>query len=1456
MTSRVSKLQNKKAIATLGRWIERTGPDFTPESLPERIPTMGPVEITNLDNPRYLQREGIPLEWVGAGSADLGLTGIATEAMTAKVLQHGHGPQGQALRTEDAADDNQGRVLAYSAVYSAPKSISLLIAADNQRVREAAHQALRAASEAYLSALEQQVTVRRGKAGVRSERIKGLVAVRAIHQTSSTGDPHIHTHWMILSSAPSEADGAWRALDGRAFFQAQKLAEARANRVLRNSLSASLGIHDWMLHEAGSAPFWEIAELLDADGALSRARKNMQQIADHLDVPFALRSRKMDTRLWRQHREQKQEFAEKMEHALDEALHQGGDKASAIRRLWQDHLADAGLLNALRSIQPGPRAHSAPASMDFSDLSHKSRPTTDALHQARTALQPENLANLKIQCQAAHARITRFDHIRAALPLGGNSAKAKLAEAQKLDKELRDLQAQQAVLDTEQVFQAADNLLDDLTQELGTFTPSDIAARLIVTQDMDLSGSQQATSHLLRYWVRSGQIHLRAGCNLDVICHVLENHGFSPVTADRHMATRTQALIPDARLRAERALAEQAKTLSERGRNRIIIPIPPTFTAEQAHTAAVLAQGRALTVTSGVAGSGKSYLAKPIVQAARHQGFTVRVIARNRALAEALKAETGADAVDVFATFDPTKAPPRKVLYIVDESGLADAEDLKAVLQAVENHKNAQAWLIGDRAQSQPIDRRAAFAVVEQAVVPEAYTTLRTSYRCRAWEAEHDVLRQVADVPALVESVQQAGRLIRDGNDEEDRRARIAGLAEQYRAQGEDVLILSRSNAEAGAIAEYVQAHRGITIHPATALRYEQQTGVGDIVRTRLNDRQRGIRNGDVWTVSQVTEDGSLWLSAVKNPRRKVRVDKGYTEQAVELAYAATADAAQGVTVDRAILDVSGMGKSLLYSAATRGRQAPVYAGDLETALHRDDVTATMRELLGPEREALTRKTEKIQEQPLRGSRPSLSRMLVEAEFAEAKRGYLQPELQRYDAALSHRLKRYETRIEELIAHYETQLLPEDKDLEKERWRELGFDIPSGEEDDWWRIAKHPEPFALRDTLSRLRAAYEPLAKRQNAQEALEQAALETERAQHRGILTKSDAIEQVNIARQRAEEAGLPVAIIKVALSRAHLRAQQRMKQERQAQQERQERQAQQEREKQAQREREAAEQIRALTVDIWQKGGWEEDRHRPVFEAAGFVPTGENNIYRHPLESAAIVAEAKDAFFRALDETLKAREQLQQQAEQQRIEQVVQNIQTLRAQIYQNGYDEQSLLDAGFYGNSNRQWTHHDANDSKVAEAAKQLFALVEQVHLDEAAVHMAITRMQALDGANPADHSAEMGCGRLVCQAGHWQLQGDPNYLSAPRNDLIQAYDQAKQRYDALTELRNAILNQNRAPSRNAALSAVKDAMEKAFKAKVSKNTIEQVVYETQATVEKNRPTPPPPPPPSSWRPRGPR
>jgi len=407
-------------------------------------------------------------------------------------------------------------------------------------------------------------------------------------------------------------------------------------------------------------------------------------------------------------------------------------------------------------------------------------------------------------------------------------------------------------------------------------------------------------------------------------------------------------------------------------------------------------------------------------------------------------------------------------------------------------------------------------------------------------------------------------------------------------------------------------------------------------------------------------------------------------------------------------------------------------------------------------------------------------------------------------------------------------MLPDATDVEKARWQKVGYRVPSGQADRWWRVAEHPESDGLCLELEHLRATYTPLAARRSAQLALEHTVFDTGLAVRRGNMQEPEAIVQIDNAIQRAAAAGLPDDVIDATAQSMALKVPEVIKREQAA--------------AQAQAQRDAVLKIRALTADIQQMGGWQEERHRADFWAAGFMRDPATDTWHHPLaETSKEVADAQDALFRVLEKTLKAREA----AEQQRITQILKDIHAAGKQIYHAGYDEQYLLNAGFYGNSDSQWTHHDANDSKVAEAANHLLALVEQVHRDESAIHGAIKHMRGLDGANPADHAAEMVRGKLVWQAGHWQLQGDPNYLSARRNDLIQAYNQAKQRYDALTELRNAVLNQNYAPSREAALSAVEDAVKKAFVAQVSEDTIKKVVYETQAMVEMNRPKSPEPP-----------
>ena len=80
------------------------------------------------------------------------------------------------------------------------------------------------------------------------------------------------------------------------------------------------------------------------------------------------------------------------------------------------------------------------------------------------------------------------------------------------------------------------------------------------------------------------------------------------------------------------------------------------------------------------------------------------------------------------------------------------------------------------------------------------------------------------------------------------------------------------------------------------------------------------MRNGDLFTVTDVAADGSLTVRATD--QSLVQLEADYTAKHVQLGYAATVHRSQGVTVDtaHAVLDAS-VDRSLAYVAMTRGRQ-------------------------------------------------------------------------------------------------------------------------------------------------------------------------------------------------------------------------------------------------------------------------------------------------------------------------------------------------------------------------------------------------------------------------------------------------------------------------------------------------------------------------------------------------------
>jgi conjugative relaxase-like TrwC/TraI family protein len=244
----------------------------------------------------YAGRGESPGVWVGRGAAEFELEGVVEDSQLGRLIAGQHPLTSAQLRshapkkrtTVERIDPSTGEpyleertlspVAGYDLVFSPPKSVSLLHALGDERVRHAVNQAHLAAWQAALFYLEERACVtRRGKNGVIRERGAGFVAAAYQHRTSRAQDPHLHTH-VIVANMTRSPDGEWRALDGRPILEHYRLAAGYLYQSqLRFELSRSLGV-EWRPPESGMA---EIAGVPDeVVKAFSRRRA---QVLDYLE---------------------------------------------------------------------------------------------------------------------------------------------------------------------------------------------------------------------------------------------------------------------------------------------------------------------------------------------------------------------------------------------------------------------------------------------------------------------------------------------------------------------------------------------------------------------------------------------------------------------------------------------------------------------------------------------------------------------------------------------------------------------------------------------------------------------------------------------------------------------------------------------------------------------------------------------------------------------------------------------------------------------------------------------------------------------------------------------------------------------------------------------------------------------------------------------------------------------
>jgi conjugative relaxase-like TrwC/TraI family protein len=187
----------------------------------------------------YSGRGEAPGSWTGRGAEALGLRG-RVEGSQFSALMRGVDPcDADGGRLRDSGRDP--RVVAFDLTFSAPKSVSVEYATQDDATRGAlvgAHEAAVAAALGYVE--DEAVRVRRGHAGAQVLPGGGVVAGAYRHRMSRALDPQLHTH-VVCANVAQGPDGRWTALHAAPLYRHAKTAGYLYQAHLRAEVRDRLG---------------------------------------------------------------------------------------------------------------------------------------------------------------------------------------------------------------------------------------------------------------------------------------------------------------------------------------------------------------------------------------------------------------------------------------------------------------------------------------------------------------------------------------------------------------------------------------------------------------------------------------------------------------------------------------------------------------------------------------------------------------------------------------------------------------------------------------------------------------------------------------------------------------------------------------------------------------------------------------------------------------------------------------------------------------------------------------------------------------------------------------------------------------------------------------------------------------------------------------------------------------
>lgn len=792
---------------------------------------------------------------------------------------------------------NTKAVAGFDLTFTPVKSVSALWAVAPREISqeiEAAHDAAIAAALEYLE--EHACFTRLGNGGVAQVDANGLIAAAFTHRDSRAGDPNLHTHVAIsnkVSTTLPDGTTKWLALDGAALYRNNVPASEVYNTALEAQLRERIGV-DFAERASGDRSKRPVREIVGLDTRLAErwSSRNAAIVvrtaelarefqAEHHREPTAIEAIRLAQRATLETRQAKHE-------PRSHAEQRGGWRAEAI-----DVLGSPKALSKMVAEVTGKKR--TRASVDIDDprwIDYTAAEVVEVVSRARSRYQRHNI------------RAEAIRQVRTANPPADR---------------ITDLV--EAITDRACSTDLAVTLGDELSDDVA----ADLAPEVMRRRD----GRDVHTRHEATLFTTTAVLDAEAR----IVALAQRNDGIA--VADEHV---------------EMALLESAANGRELN------------AGQRSLVRAMATSGAKLQLALAPAGTGKTTAMTALTRSWQNAGGHVVGFAPTAAAAAVLRqdilttTDTLAKFVDITKRLrngDPVSVPEwytnigPDTLVIVDEAGMTGTLDLDDAVTALAE-RGATVRLIGDDQQLASVASGGVLRDIHDRV---GALTLSQVVRFR------DKATGAAEGAASL--------ALRDGDDAaigfyiDHSRLHVGSIAtvtdDAYsawsadRAAGKDALLLAPTRELVAELNTRARTDRlaatDAKIGREAVLADALRASVGDIVRTRSNDRRNPlsqtdwVRNGDRWTVEKVGRDGSLVVRHLELGRT-VTLDPDYVQSATELGYAGTVHSAQGSTADTCHVVATGdETRQLAYVALTRGRLnnhmylATASDGDLHTAM-------------------------------------------------------------------------------------------------------------------------------------------------------------------------------------------------------------------------------------------------------------------------------------------------------------------------------------------------------------------------------------------------------------------------------------------------------------------------------------------------------------------------------------------